>query len=232
MQPERSIRYPDTIELSDATTKQPILEEAQIELRNSMGETMVSFTGRRSVRMPLTIPDGTVFAMISIPGYEVHQHKFIKFKDVSYPLRKIVLSPLLAENAVRVVLTWNKTPRDLDLHCVDSEQHHSYFSNKKAGAIELDVDETSGYGPETITMTTKPGVKYCIFVKNFSGEHPLCTSGAQLKVYGLRGVDSIRIPSEAADSNSRYWDILAIDEDGSPRIVNKIVNATSDTHLF
>src|SRR5699024_1939477 len=70
--------------------------------------------------------------------------------------QEIILSPELAAGEIRAVLSWGSTPKDLDLH-LSSEAYPDdpvFFGDKvlegnNGTVAELDVDETSGYGPET-----------------------------------------------------------------------------------
>ena len=51
---------------------------------------------------------------------------------------------------LRVVLTWGKTPDDLDSHMIFLAT--TLLENKTGTDAELDVDDTDSYGPETITL--------------------------------------------------------------------------------
>lgn len=78
------------------------------------------------------------------------------------------MTPNISGDNYRVVLTWGANPRDLDSHVVGTlssgSSFHVYYSHKSQydGAIEvcnLDYDDTTSYGPETITLnatTSKP----------------------------------------------------------------------------
>lgn len=225
VRPETGIRYPAKIEYLDAITKLPMDLNISAILTGSDGAILRSLSGRRSIALPMDLPDGTISVAHAADGYERTNQKFVKYKSAVNDFSKVFLSPILLENEMRVVLSWNKQPRDLDLHCTDSKGDHVYFSNRSAGGIGLDVDVTSGCGPETITLRPKIGVKYCFFVHHYSSDGLLSTSGAWLKVYGLRGVDVIRIPGEASvsyESGHGFWDVFAIESDGSVRLVNKI----------
>jgi uncharacterized protein YfaP (DUF2135 family) len=72
---------------------------------------------------------------------------------------------------IRVVLSWNTDQTDLDLHVLAPDGGHSYFGNrilKDGGA--LDVDVTSGYGPEIFeSPVAKPG-RYYVYLNYYGGE--------------------------------------------------------------
>ena len=106
-----------------------------------------------------------------------------------------VVGNMLEDSQIRIVLTWGATPRDLDSHMIgytsDGTQQHMYFSNKviknSKGEIEfnLDVDDTSSYGPETTTIYCPNDEDYQFFVYNYTHNNAqeLMNSGAQVTVY-------------------------------------------------
>lgn len=93
---------------------------------------------------------------------------------------------------LRVVLRWGENPSDLDSHLVgptaDGGRFHIYYSNKTSGRNNLDHDDTTSYGPETITIyETVPGI-YTYLVhdytnRNSSSSNALALSGAYVEVY-------------------------------------------------
>lgn len=106
-----------------------------------------------------------------------------------------VVSNQLDSNQIRIVLTWGETPRDLDSHLLgttaDGMREHMYFSHKQVknsqGIVEfmLDVDDVTGYGPETTTIYDPTDDSYQYYVYNYSRNHPkgLMNSGAMVQVY-------------------------------------------------
>lgn len=86
----------------------------------------------------------------------------------------------IGANEYRFILTWGATPYDLDSHLTGptgtgTDRFHVYFSNKTytpSGAatpdVELDVDDTSSYGPETITLYNQKTGEYRYYVHDFS----------------------------------------------------------------
>lgn len=148
----------------------------------------------------------------------------------------ISVSPKLEANQYRVVLRWGETPSDLDLHCVGKvgdESFEVYFGNMEYASndgsrVELDVDDTSSYGPETITFTISQDSSFAFFVHNFSSnsDTELSLSGATVTLY--QGDSSVpakeyRVPT---DKTGYYWNIFRIDNG----VVNEI-NEVSDTPI-
>lgn len=122
--------------------------------------------------------------------------------------RDCSLSPELASNEYRVVLTWNATPADLDSHLVgayNGRSYHIYYPTENRGSASLhallDCDDTNGNGPETTTFTIEPNTKYEYAVHNFTDrgiEHSttLSSSGAKVVVYaGNTLVQTFTVPN-------------------------------------
>jgi hypothetical protein len=106
----------------------------------------------------------------------------------------------LAANEVRITLNWGENPRDLDSHLTGptsasngdasdtTNRFHVYYSNTVADVAALDVDDTSSYGPETITisppsgaLTLRPGL-YRYSVHHYTGSNTLSTSDASVSL--------------------------------------------------
>ena len=107
------------------------------------------------------------------------------------------VSTAISAQQVRIVLKWGEYPRDLDSHLVgptsDGSKFHTYFS--KNGYYEddikiadLDLDDTSSYGPETTTIYNPISGKYQFYVHDYSNRAnddslELSKSGAIVQVY-------------------------------------------------
>ena len=58
----------------------------------------------------------------------------------------------------RVILTWAEQPPDLDMHlfiCNRGCEVYYPTANKNCENVNLDVDDTNGNGPETMTLTSQ-----------------------------------------------------------------------------
>lgn len=102
----------------------------------------------------------------------------------------------LMPDQMRIVLKWGSSPRDLDSHLVGPStsggRFHTYYSSKNYYSSELmanlDLDDTSSYGPETTTIyETSPGI-YTYLVHNYTNRSSnsssaLANSGAYVEVY-------------------------------------------------
>ena len=87
---------------------------------------------------------------------------------------------------------------------------------------QLDVDDTTGYGPETITINDIDG-SYTYRVHKYSSDGSLITSGAIVKVY--MSPDSqpmvIQVPSNVS---GEWWDVFRIENGNIVDINGTVVN--------
>ena len=138
------------------------------------------------------------------------------------------ITPVLDENEYRIVLTWGETPRDLDSHLSgprneDGDRFHVYYSNKSATAstedgnvtvAKLDHDDTSSYGPETITLiklSNDSVYHYAVhdFTNRSSSESKeLSMSGAKIVVYhGNSVIATFNVPINKVGTVWNVFDI-------------------------
>lgn len=78
-----------------------------------------------------------------------------------------------AQPRLRVVLAWDTDGTDLDLHVVAPDGQHAWYGNRvvpDGGA--LDVDVTTGYGPEIYSNATPPSGTWLVYVNYYgSGDN-------------------------------------------------------------
>jgi uncharacterized protein YfaP (DUF2135 family) len=71
---------------------------------------------------------------------------------------------------VRVLLSWDTDHTDLDLHVVTPDGQHCFYGNRvvpNGGA--LDVDVTTGYGPEIFSLPVEIRGAYHVYVNYYGG---------------------------------------------------------------
>ena len=109
----------------------------------------------------------------------------------------LVLNPLAGGAAARVVLSWGATPYDLDSHLTgpvagSSNRFWVYWSSRGSCSAApfacLDVDDTNGYGPETMTISQVATGVYRYYVYDFTNRNAtsstaLGLSGAKVEFY-------------------------------------------------
>ena len=122
------------------------------------------------------------------------------------------IAPVGSGDLTRIVLTWGETPRDLDSHltgpAIGGDRFHVYFVNRtySDGGVtyaELDVDDTSSFGPETISIYEQIAGTYRYSVHDFTNlsstsSSALANSGAQVRVFrGGNLVATFNVPAGA-----------------------------------
>ena len=71
---------------------------------------------------------------------------------------------------LRVVLSWDSDNTDLDLHLVTPDGDHVWYGDRSlANGAALDVDVTTGYGPEMIASPTPLKGQYLVYVNYYGG---------------------------------------------------------------
>lgn len=71
---------------------------------------------------------------------------------------------------LRVVLSWDSDNTDLDLHVVTPDGGHVWYGNRvAANGGALDVDVTTGFGPEMFASPTPLSGEYLVYVNYFGG---------------------------------------------------------------
>jgi hypothetical protein len=127
-------------------------------------------------------------------------------------LPPIAVTPPPPPGALRIVLTWGQAPSDLDSHLTGPDgaggRFHIYFGDRFFGQSLLDVDDTSSYGPETITVIPEAAGTYRYSVHNWSdqsasGALGIAASPARVEVHDHQGlVCAYRAPGALQGGNT------------------------------
>jgi len=140
------------------------------------------------------------------------------------------LSPNMKNlDGMRAVLTWGRNPSDLDSH-LSYKNNHIYYNSKIGTKAHLDVDDTTSYGPETITIVKKKeGQKYVYAVHDYShktnpSSKSLGNSGATVRVY--IGQTLVRTYKATPQKTGNIWVVFGIDENGAFKDINSYTGTT------
>lgn len=209
--------------VTDATTGDP-LNGASVQTGSK-----VATTGADGLYTLTGIPVGTATITAFKTGYISASREAVILVDQLTPDVNFALSPeLVGEENFRIVLTWGENPRDLDSHLLvpvsntdSSLGFEVYYDNRGSETshpyAELDVDDVSSYGPETITIYTRLTQPYKYFVYLYAGTGALTTSQAVVKVYDQTGlVETYTVPTTGT---GLYWYVFDINAAGG--IVNR-----------
>jgi uncharacterized protein YfaP (DUF2135 family) len=111
---------------------------------------------------------------------------------------------------LRLVLSWDSDGTDLDLHVVSPDgQHVFYGSRVAANGGALDVDVTTGYGPEIFASPTPPAGIWHVYVNYYgAGEQRDVITVAQLAIITDEGTPRerqqvMRVPMRKAGELTR-----------------------------
>lgn len=176
----------------------------------------------------LPLPAGTYRMAVIAEDYVAWSRDIVV--TAAEPLTvRVSLSPILdSETEVaRVVLTWGQAPSDLDSHLLALGQFHVSYRNTDVGSARLDVDDTNGEGPETITILNWVSGLYRYYVRDFSaGSNPasttLASSGAVVQLY--LGDEETRV-FQVPQGEGYLWHVFDLDPaTGEITVVNTITN--------
>jgi hypothetical protein len=204
----------------DATNAHPI-SGATV----SVGSTTTT-TGTDGTYRLDNIPAGIQTVTASKSGYISDSKQVLVVGGQETTDVNFALSPTMLTGQWRIVLTWGQNPSDLDSHLLVPQSdtnpnlgYHVYYANRGSNSdypyAYLDVDDTTSYGPETITILTRFQQKYKYFVHHYAGTGSLATSSAVVKVYvGNSLVKTYNVPTSQT-SGYRYWYVFDINADGT-----------------
>lgn len=203
--PKPPVTYPVSGYVLDATTGGPIAgASVQIE-----GEDAVKTNSDGVYSYQSIAPGPHTLAVTGAAGYEPGSHDF----NVTDPIvpgtsADVFLSPTLQPGTYRAVLAWAAQPRDMDAHLVMPSGSCTVIYNNRhctgPGGLSatLDHDVTSGYGPETITITAPSGatgnVTFVAWVYSYySGA--LASSASKVQLFSSGGhVHNFALPAPSA----------------------------------
>jgi hypothetical protein len=130
----------------------------------------------------------------------------------------------------RVVLTWGEQPLDLDSH-LSFGTGHVYWERKSGAQVKLDVDDTDGFGPETLTLEKrKSGQEYIYAVHNYSDKDNSQSKGwttSQAKVFLYTGNKLTRVYYVTPKSVGNLWVLFRIDANGTFYDINEFTSVDS-----
>lgn len=129
-----------------------------------------------------------------------------------------VLTPCLQlttlANSIKIKLTWGELPDDLDSYLTlptgEVVSYHERGSLLAAPFVNLDVDDTSSYGPEIITVRKLLVGTYSYAVRNYSGSHAPGVTGSPAKVeLNASGNTSLYAPPVGeATTGQTVWNVF------------------------
>jgi hypothetical protein len=160
--------------------------------------------------------DTTCRVWFSAQGYIPSTFE-IEIQAGSLFFNRFSVSPAMDIRHMRIVLDWDKEPRDLDAHFVKKDEYHISFRNMKSaadGTAMLDRDDMDSYGPETITVKqVSKDAEYEFFVHDYSNRSSasstaLSRSKSTVKVFAEGRLMNVFKISQNEQGNS--WRVFRI----------------------
>jgi len=147
------------------------------------------------------LPPGAYTAEIIAPN-RTTLYQTVVASDAATTIRA-VMNPIPDPGEIRIVLTWDKAPQDLDAHLFTpfnesdaGTAYHIWFGNRQdQSGNRLDIDTTEGYGPETVTIDSLQDGVYKYYVTDYTNcildqtaSQELSRSGATVSLYTQDGL--------------------------------------------
>ena len=198
-----------------------LLPNVKINIRSSWnnyeGAIIKTITSNENGYYEVALPTGWYTFECYLDGFITTYKNVLSFL-VDFGAQNISLASELAENYYRVVLTWGENPSDLDSHLfgtTDDYSYHVYYSRKNGYDLDenivanLDVDDTTSYGPETTTFYAAPNGNYEFYIDWYSGSGTWANSGGKVEVYnGAYLINTYYVPS--VDNRAGSWKVFSI----------------------
>lgn len=218
------------IKVLSAVVKDKSIDGAQVTWqRNGEGSQQAVTAADGSATVPASLTDDADTTMIiNKPGYSTLVVK-CPCDNFTY-----ALSPVMQNlDGLRAVLTWGETPRDLDSHLTFPD-NHVFYVEKNGDNANLDVDDTTSFGPETITIEQKyDGQRYVYAVHDFTNgsgnrkdSKEMGFSNARVEVYV--GQTLIRTYRVQPDTTATSWVVFGIDENGAFHDINQYLSLSRE----
>lgn len=135
---------------------------------------------------------------------------------------------------ITMKLTWGAAPSDLDSHLFAPSGFEVYFGRKGSLLSDpfanLDVDDTSSYGPEVVTITRLMVGTYKYSVNNYSGygTGPITASGAKVELNIPGRSLELFTPARGETSGTNWWNLFEFDVDAACNVtVRRVGTFTS-----
>jgi uncharacterized protein YfaP (DUF2135 family) len=124
---------------------------------------------------PFSFPNGSNSVEVRNPDGQLrHRTQFLNSSGGATPAK------------LRVLLAWDSDNTDLDLHLITPDGAHIWYGDRIApNGAALDVDVTTGYGPEIFAMPAPIKGQYLVYVNYFGGGYSSDEEGQEDAVQAL-----------------------------------------------
>ena len=123
------------------------------------------------------------------------------------------MGPTIRVRDLEITLTWN-TLADIDLHVVEPNGAHVYWENRTGVTAFLDVDNTTGFGPETISVRQGAAVAgiYEVFIVQHKGDEPTTSTVAITLNVGTPAAKTALFTRQSSEADLEVeYDVALVD---------------------
>ncbi len=174
----------------------------------------------------LSLNEGNYCVQVSKNGYVDHFENISINRNVHRTGIDIIISTQL-NGEIRIVLKWEASPTDLDSYLTGGTDsgssvdvnftHMRSYDGSNNCIAELDVDDTDGNGPETVTIHDTEG-RYNFSVKDFTESGTMAGTNVTVTVYlPDNTTKTVTINHNLGSTN--VWNVCTIDH-GEVAITN------------
>lgn len=194
---------------------------------NQYGDVVLEIKTDNQGSYSVDLDEGRYTVCAEAQGFLTEYFEISVVKGMTMAGQDLSMSSTLNAGQARIVLEWGANPADLDAHLQTPSGEISYMNKEIDGVASLDVDDTNGFGPETIVIDDVSKGNYTYFVFNYSDSYysedacRLSASGATVKVYmpGESQPQVFNVPN----GTGLLWNVFTI-SDGKLNVINTISN--------
>lgn len=214
-----------TLRFADAENNQAV-SNATINIKD-IGTYTTDSEGL--VRFPIQT-DGKYHFNFKKSGYITADFTFEVVAGMIY-YNRFSVSKLMDMGQIRIVLDWDNTPRDLDLHLEKVGKYHISYQHMRVSSdrtARLDRDDMDGEGPETITITdVDDNATYNCYVHDYTNRNnpdskKLSKSKTKITVYHNNQLEFVLDVPTNKEEGTR-WDAFQIKNTEFDKL-NRIAN--------
>jgi len=214
LQPDQVATGSLASQIVNATTGLAIPSVNYTLIRNSIAHTGVTDSSGNYNISDLII--GTYELRLSKTGYQ-NESYFVTIRSNQTNNGSVSMREILSEGQMSIRLAWDVNPGDLDSHLVKydangTQLYHIYYGDKTDATTgdNLDLDDTTSYGPETTTIqSVEASARYVFAVYHYSGSGSITsTSNAYISIgYGNNSNVNFNAPTSG---EGRWWKVFEI----------------------
>lgn len=170
--------------------------------------------GSGSYSVSDVIPSEHVLVTASAAGYQPFSMVLSIGPDEDVEQDIVLVPSAQYADQYRFVLTWGQDPEDLDSHLWvplggDDHYHVAFWDKGSLTTVpyaELDVDDVTSFGPETITLLPNYSGQYVYAVHHWYGAGTIATSGAVVQIYAGNNLTHVlNAPGGTCYVNGWWW---------------------------